>query len=131
MTMERENMTTQDLIDIANNAYVYETEHVDAADTYSVLWENVDWNSPEHDYQCEFRTESPYKGIEQTPFDDQPEVVDYVYLGQEEMEIQLPREVQTVDEQEALDWEGFTCKPGSDLVYAMFPDNLFVVLVDK
>lgn len=118
-------MTTNRLIDFANNHYNYETEHIDAADAYSVIFEG----RGVADFHCEFRTENPYKGLDSEPFDDDSNVLDYIYLGQEEMEIQLPEPVENEEQVREFDFAGFTAFNGSDLVYALYPDNLFVVAV--
>lgn len=115
----------QKLVDFAEQQYEYETEHQDAADAYDVVFEGHGLD----DFHCEFRTDSPYKGIDCEPFDDQSDVLDYIYLGQEEIEIQLPRDVENDFEDHFLNDRGFAAQNGSDLVYAMYPDNLFVVAV--
>jgi len=135
-------MTTQDLIDYANNHYDYETEHPDAADAYENVLASIATNGESEqildaidhmneDVAFEFRTESPYMGQDRKPFDTATSVIAYLYLGQEEMEIQLPREVADEDEARALDKEGYACTVGSDLVYTPYPDNLFVVAVKR
>jgi len=133
-------MTTQDLIDYANNHYDYETEHPDAADAYENVLASIATNGESEqildaidhmneDVTFEFRRELPYKSLDYGPFDDDANVIAYIYLGQEEMEIQLPREVADETEARALDKEGYSCTVDSDLVYTPYPDNLFVVAV--
>ena len=102
---------------LCNFQYRYNTTHVDAADSYEVLFgegSEFGLNSADID-RIEFTTES--------------DVELSVYLGQSEMEIQLPRQLTFEEARYFSRNTDYVVKGPSDLAYISYPMNLSVKAV--
>lgn len=118
------NITIKELVTDAEGSYIYQTEHKDAAESYEYVLHESYYENFGNDSEAEETMLFAEIMFDTT---DDNDVLASVYLGQQEVEVQLSRSLKNQNEVEALDERGFTGKIGSDLVYQMYPDNLYVV----
>lgn len=113
------NTAAQFLIDCerwCDQHYEYETSHKDAASNYACILSESGTGIDEYD-------------VKEYVFSNVMDIPHSVFLGQNEMEIQLPGKL-TVKEAEYFSHNTYyTVNGESDLAYCSYPSNLSVVAI--
>jgi hypothetical protein len=116
-------MKTVDAIAFLAARYAYETEHVDAAGNYDVLVEGILF-SEGYDPDAFSEPENPRFGVQNQSVvvNSDGSLVVSIYLGQSEMECQLPDPLTPDQIVEVEDQTGWVSAFSPDLFYHMYPD---------